>query len=91
VLFLHNGGGNIFRWIPGPKSSQRLDSHFTWAHLSSSEALAAHAGVAYRACADMEDFPAAYQELLESPEAAILEVFTDAEVSEHAWKDRFQP
>jgi 2-succinyl-5-enolpyruvyl-6-hydroxy-3-cyclohexene-1-carboxylate synthase len=53
--------------------------------------LAAHAGVAYRACADMADFPAAYQELLESPEAAILEVFTDAEVSEHAWKDRFQP
>jgi hypothetical protein len=39
----------------------------------------------------MADFPAAYQELLESPEAAILEVFTDAEVSEHAWKDRFQP
>jgi 2-succinyl-5-enolpyruvyl-6-hydroxy-3-cyclohexene-1-carboxylate synthase len=91
VLVLHNGGGNIFRWIPGPKSSQRLDSHFTWAHQRSSEALAAHAGVAYRACADMADFPAAYQELLESPEAAILEVFTDAEVSEHAWKNRFQP
>ncbi len=91
ALVVHNGGGNIFRWIPGPKSSERRDSHYTCAHQRSSEALARHAGVPYRASTDATDFLSDYTWLLDAQEAAILEVFTNPEDSEFAWKQRFQP
>ncbi len=91
VVVIHNGGGNIFRWIEGPKASERCDTHYTWSHHRTSEALAAHAGVAYRASTDSTSFVSDFAWLMASSDAGILEVFTDPEASEQAWNKRFHP
>ncbi|MFM1884647.1 MAG: 2-succinyl-5-enolpyruvyl-6-hydroxy-3-cyclohexene-carboxylic-acid synthase [Bacteroidota bacterium] len=91
VVVLNNGGGNIFRWIEGPKQSQWLESHFTWAHQRTCEHLAGHAGLSYSSAASQEVWEQVWPAFLAQPGPSLLEVFTDAATSENAWKARFQP
>ncbi|HAB36023.1 MAG TPA: 2-succinyl-5-enolpyruvyl-6-hydroxy-3-cyclohexene-1-carboxylic-acid synthase [Cryomorphaceae bacterium] len=91
VVVFNNGGGNIFRWIEGPKESEWLDSHFTWSHGRTCEHLAAHAGLSYSRVASMEEWGDRWPAFLAQPGPALLEVCTDAALSENAWKARFQP
>ena len=91
VIVFNNGGGNIFRWIEGPKQSELLDSHFTWAHQRTCEHLAAHAGLNYSRAASQEEWSQVWPAFLAQKGPALLEVMTDSATSENAWKARFQP
>lgn len=91
VIIFNNSGGNIFQWLKGPKESARLDSHYRWGHGRSSEHLAAHLGLPYRAVHQSQDLEEGCAWLWSQPEASILELFTDPNQSEQSWKQRFQP
>lgn len=88
LLIVNNGGGQIFQVIDGPKSTPNYESHFLFQHERSFEDAAKYLKVPYVAAQDMKAFESAIAWLMQSPNAAIVEVFTDPMASERSWKRR---
>ena len=88
VLIINNGGGQIFQVIDGPKSAPNHESHFLFQHERSFEDAANYLKVPYMSAHDMKSFESAMAGMMQSPNAAIVEVFTDPMASERSWKRR---
>lgn len=86
IIILNNGGGNIFRMIPGPKQQNSYAEFFETQQNYSAELIAAHYKINYLAVKSTSDL-AGWEELLSSSETTIIECFTKADINERVYKE----
>ena len=89
VVVVNNQGGQIFQWLDGPRASGQLERHFAFRHARSVRSSAENQGFAYREARSEAEFRAQFTALLNDSDATVLEVYTDPDASERAWKGRF--
>lgn len=88
MIVLNNGGGNIFRLIGGPSKSPALNEHFVARHTLKAEGLARSFGFNYQKANTADELSKALKTIF-APEItgpAILEIFTDGELSAEIFK-----
>ena len=91
VVVMNNGGGGIFRFIPGPSDAPELEEFFEAKHNQSAEYIAKAFGVKYLSCSNEEELQSSYQEFIENNEQAVLlEVFTPGEKNGKILKKYFK-
>jgi len=83
IITINNGGGDIFRFIPGPSQVPGYEKYFVYRHQKDFSNLAAHYGLNYRKLtARPGDTPEPFAEnisaFLHDPETRILEIDTSA-------------
>ncbi|WP_066629224.1 2-succinyl-5-enolpyruvyl-6-hydroxy-3-cyclohexene-1-carboxylic-acid synthase [Labilibacter marinus] len=77
VVVMNNGGGGIFRFIPGPAETPELEEFFEAKHTQSAEHLAKAFGLNYLSCSNVEELASSYQKMMDNNEQPVLlEVFT---------------
>jgi 2-succinyl-5-enolpyruvyl-6-hydroxy-3-cyclohexene-1-carboxylate synthase len=90
IIVINNGGGGIFRFIPGPDESPFLEEFFEVRHDWRAEDIARAFGISYRKAEDMaslqKELPLFYGK---SDRPAILEVFTPSEENALVLKNYF--
>jgi 2-succinyl-5-enolpyruvyl-6-hydroxy-3-cyclohexene-1-carboxylate synthase len=90
IIVINNGGGNIFRIIPGPDKMNQFEEFTETKHNASIELLTKTFGIAYYFCDSMDSLekviPAFYKF---DKSAAVLEIKTDAVYSAEALKNYF--
>jgi 2-succinyl-5-enolpyruvyl-6-hydroxy-3-cyclohexene-1-carboxylate synthase len=89
VVVVNNQGGQIFQWIEGPRASGLLDRNFGFRHRRNVSASAENQGFSYRGAGNIVEFEAAWPSFISDSGATVLELFTDPDASEKAWKGRF--
>jgi 2-succinyl-5-enolpyruvyl-6-hydroxy-3-cyclohexene-1-carboxylate synthase len=89
VLVVNNQGGQIFQWLDGPRASGQLERHFAFRHARSVRSSAENQGFTYRSARDEAEFRREWEACVNDSAATVLEVFTDPDASEIAWKGRF--
>lgn len=89
VVVVNNQGGQIFQWIEGPRASGLLDRNFGFRHRRSVGASAENQGFSYRSASNLDELEAAWPVFISDSGATVLELFTDPDASEKAWKGRF--
>ena len=91
IIVIHNGGGNIFGMIKGPSDSPAFTEHFFAENTHKAEVLAKAFELDYFSATNESELETALVEFY-SPEqqhAALLEVFTDAELSVKVFRELF--
>lgn len=86
ILLFNNGGGNIFRTLPGLDSPYR-DSFIAGRNAFSACEQARQANIAYACARNAAELDRELPGFVSSNTASILEVFTDAETCARAQKD----
>jgi 2-succinyl-5-enolpyruvyl-6-hydroxy-3-cyclohexene-1-carboxylate synthase len=82
VVVLNNGGGGIFRVIPGPDRQPEMEEYFVTRQVATAEAVAGEAGLAYLRCRSREELEDALASFFAPAEKGkVLEIFTDPEHS----------
>lgn len=77
IIIFNNGGGDIFRIIPGPSSTNALDEFILTKHQKTAEHLAAHFGFAYTLVDDEQTLDRVLDNFFKpDKKAKILEVNT---------------
>lgn len=91
IIVINNGGGGIFRFIPGPSDTDELDTYFEASHQLNVKPLAEMYGLKYL-CADNDlEMNECLTELFaESEQAIILEVKTPAKENAGVLKSYFK-
>ena len=89
VLVVNNQGGQIFQWLDGPRASGQLERHFAFRHARSVRSSAENQGFTYRVARDEAEFRREWEAFVNDSAATVLEVVTDPDASEIAWKGRF--
>ena len=90
IIVLNNNGGNIFRFI-GDKELMKNNLHFfTTPHQVQIKLLVEAYGVDYLNCNEAADLSGKIEQLLNSANATVLEVFTDSELNTENYKKYFQ-
>jgi 2-succinyl-5-enolpyruvyl-6-hydroxy-3-cyclohexene-1-carboxylate synthase len=91
IIVIHNGGGNIFSMIKGPGETPAFKEHFFTENTHKAEGLAKAFGLEYFSASNENELTQALTEFY-SPyqKAAVLEVFTDAEVNVNVFRELFQ-
>ena len=89
VLVVNNQGGQIFQWLDGPRASGQLERHFVFRHARSVRSSAENQGFTYRSAQDEAEFRREWEAFVNDSAATVLEVVTDPDASEIAWKGRF--
>lgn len=92
IIVIHNGGGNIFSMIKGPGESPAFKEHFFTDNTHKAEILAKAFGLDYFKAANEAELEEALNEFYSSEQrkAALLEVFTNAEVNAHLFRELFK-
>ena len=91
IIVIHNGGGNIFSMIKGPGETPAFREHFFTENTHKAEGLAKAFGVEYFSATNESELKQALTEFyLPDQKAAVLEVFTDAEVNVNAFRELFK-
>jgi 2-succinyl-5-enolpyruvyl-6-hydroxy-3-cyclohexene-1-carboxylate synthase len=92
VIVIHNGGGNIFSMIKGPGDSPAFNEFFFTENKTSAKGIALTFGLDYfRAENDVElekQLQFFYSD--KQQKAAILEIFTNAEVNTKVFRELFK-
>lgn len=90
AIVINNGGGNIFRIIPGPETTNQLEEFFEAEHTAKIEGIAQTFGLGHSKVESEDELLAKLPEFL-SPESGkqILEIVTDKERSPQQLKDYF--
>ena len=89
IIIVNNDGGGIFRFIPGPKSTNAL-SYFETPHQLSAEHLCKMYQLEYNSVATSIDLKIALEDFYQdSTKPKVLEVFTDKLVNEKVLKEYF--
>jgi len=91
IIVIHNGGGNIFGMIKGPSDSPAYAEHFFAGNSHKAEVLAKAFNLDYYKASDETELKRSL-EAFYSPKqqkAALLEVFTDAEVNVKVFRELF--
>jgi 2-succinyl-5-enolpyruvyl-6-hydroxy-3-cyclohexene-1-carboxylate synthase len=91
IIVIHNGGGNIFSMIKGPGETPAFRQHFFTENTYKAEGLARAFGLEYFSASNENELKQGLTEFY-SPErkAAVLEVFTDAEVNVKVFRELFK-
>lgn len=77
IILLNNGGGNIFRIIPGPDQTQALETYFETRHQLSAKPLAALHRMDYFSVDNLVDLSGVWEEFYRpSSQVKILEIDT---------------
>lgn len=78
IILINNGGGGIFKILPGNDNSERFERYFETKHQYSAEHLCSHYGLDYYSCYDQSTLKKALRTYYNpSDKPAVLEVFTD--------------
>jgi 2-succinyl-5-enolpyruvyl-6-hydroxy-3-cyclohexene-1-carboxylate synthase len=91
IIVIHNGGGNIFGMIKGPSDSPAFAEHFFAGNTHKAEVLAIAFGLDYFSAKNEVELTHALAEFYSPTQkhAALLEVFTDAEVNVKLFRELF--
>ena len=91
IIIVNNSGGNIFRWIPGPKKVNNFEKYFETKHSHNAEILAEMYGLDYFYCQKFDELAAVWPHFIsnKNKKAKIMEVQTDGELSETVLKKYF--
>jgi len=76
IVVINNGGGGIFRFIPGPGDTEELDEYFATAHSMTAEMIARQFNVHYLQSADEASLLTLLPDFFSHQGPAILEVLT---------------
>ena len=90
VVVINNRGGDIFRRLPMAGDSELYDTHYLWKHNHSVKKLVSYAGLEYFYAASIDDWENVWLDFIESRKSSVLEVFTDSNINDRMWNDRFQ-
>lgn len=89
ITLINNSGGGIFRFIPGPKSTNALD-YFETPHQLTALELSKMYQLAYKSVKSLSELSIELTDFYEaSNEPKILEIFTDKEINEKVLKEYF--
>lgn len=82
ILMINNGGGGIFRFIPGPDKTGLMEDFFEAQHNTSAEHIAKSFGVDYYVATNADELKAGLVSLFKPAEkSAVLEVVSPAGIS----------
>ena len=91
IIIVNNGGGGIFRILPGHQETQVFNEFFETSHSLTAEHLAEMYGFSYFSASDKktleEEIPKLYQE---NSKPAILEIFTPTLINDQILLDYFK-
>jgi len=90
VVVMNNNGGNIFRFIGDPQLMKSCETFFTTPHHVNIKSLVEAYGLKYIACHTDAEQVEALTELFASDQAAVLEIFTDADLNTANYKGYFK-
>lgn len=90
IIVINNSGGGIFRIIDGPSKTEQLEQYFEARHNKSVRELTLSHGLNYFSASDEYELDVKMDELLNSDECAVLEVFTNPETNDGVLKDFFR-
>lgn len=92
IIVIHNGGGNIFSMIKGPGESPAFKEHFFTENKYSAKGIANTFGLDYFNASTKTELETALKNfyLAEQNNAAILEVFTNAELNTKMFRELFK-
>ena len=81
ILLLNNGGGGIFRQLPGLEQSAALGSYIAASHHATAQGICQQFGVSYLTATDATTLTEGLKQLqsMASDRPVLLEVFTDAQ------------
>jgi 2-succinyl-5-enolpyruvyl-6-hydroxy-3-cyclohexene-1-carboxylate synthase len=90
VIVINNAGGGIFKFIPGPKSSDALD-YFETPHNLNAEALCSMFGFRYASARNTATLEAELKEFYKpNGKPSLLEIFTPSDINDLVLKDYFK-
>jgi len=89
IILINNGGGNIFKIIPGPDSTNQLEEYFEAAHQHTAEGICKTFGLPYFSCDNENDLETLLEVFFEKDfdSAPILEIKTPEEINDKVLKD----
>ncbi len=90
IILINNQGGNIFRFIPGPDTTGFLEEFFEAKHSFRADKICQVFGLSYFSASDKQEFQAALDALLHHPDTALLELFTQGELSARVLSSYFE-
>lgn len=91
LIVINNGGGNIFKIIPGPDKLEELEKFFETAQNRNAELMAKSFGLKYFKADNEENLKNIYQNFIEEKnQPAILEIFTNNHESANSLKNYFK-
>lgn len=92
IIVIHNGGGNIFSMIKGPGESPAFKEHFFTENKFSAEGIAKTFGLDYFNAATKSELKITLDNFYSPKQnkAAILEIFTDAELNTKVFRELFK-
>ncbi len=91
ILLVNNGGGGIFRFIPGPSDTEELETYFEASHQLQMKPMAEMFGLQYELADDEESLKQGLNKLFaESQQAIILEVKTPGKENAGVLKSYFK-
>ncbi len=91
VIVINNGGGGIFRFIPGPTDHQELESFFEARNQNDCRGLAQTFGLDYHRAEDEKSLKAVLDDFWQATSnPALLEVFTPTELNGEILRDYFK-
>jgi 2-succinyl-5-enolpyruvyl-6-hydroxy-3-cyclohexene-1-carboxylate synthase len=92
IIVIHNGGGNIFSMIKGPGESPSFREFFFTENKTSAAGIAHTFGLDYYKAENDQELEAGLKILYSKNQqkAAILEIFTDAELNANQFRELFK-
>lgn len=92
IIVIHNGGGNIFSMIKGPGETPAFQEHFFTGNTHKAEVLAKAFGLDYFSATNETELAQSLEEFYsaEQQQAALLEIFTNAEVNVRMFRELFK-
>ncbi len=91
IVVINNGGGGIFRFIPGPDTSPHLEKFFEAKHNLKAEEVVKAFGLKYFKAENVRDILFALPEFFnETEKPAVLEIFTPGEKNAEILRNYFK-
>jgi 2-succinyl-5-enolpyruvyl-6-hydroxy-3-cyclohexene-1-carboxylate synthase len=93
IIVFNNEGGNIFRIIPGPSSTNQLETFFEAHHNTQARYLAKAYGLNYFSAANEDELNEQLDQFygeMKNKQAAILEIFTPRKINDQILKAYFE-
>ena len=89
IILMNNGGGDIFRIIPGAKDSFAREDYFSTAHQLRAKGIASTFGLDYYFCDNQTGFEVELEKFNKNENPSILEIKIPKEVGPKSLKDFF--
>lgn len=93
VFLINNGGGGIFKIIPGPDTTQELNDFFVFKNQFEAEYICKTFGLGYFKATSVEEIESQQEAFFtydENGHAKVMEIFTDGQVNDLVLKSYFE-